>query len=130
MAAQFYFPLSATFQDNGHIAVDILQPYLGNATRRASQAIIGFLSFGLFLAISIAFYGRAMEDWQSGAAHAGDYAWPSWLSMAIVPIGAGVLSLRCLLHGVGHLCALFGMRHTIPLPPIALSANISEAHVE
>ena len=127
MAALFYLPLSATYQDNSHIAVDILQPYLPPRVRRRFQTVIGVLSCGLFSAISWGFIGRTLEDWDSGAAQAGDYAWPSWASDIIVPIGAGVLALRCLLHAIGNLAGLLGAEHTIPLPPTLVKATLAEA---
>jgi TRAP-type C4-dicarboxylate transport system permease small subunit len=124
MALLFYLPLSATFRGNGHIAVDIVQPYLSERARRGAHLIVGIVSCLLFGAITYAFAGRTWTDWVTGAAAAGDIAWPSWASDIIVPIGAGLLTLRCAIYAANHLAALLGAENPMPLPPLSTEEGL------
>lgn len=119
MTALFYFALSRTFAEGSHISVDIVQYYLSDNGRRLCQIVYAALSLALFAVIAWLGAGRTIEDYEAGAATAGAILWPSWLSDVFVPIGAGLLSLRLLVHGLAHAASLATGQNLIPLPALA-----------
>jgi TRAP-type C4-dicarboxylate transport system permease small subunit len=123
MAALFYFALSRTFALNAHIGVDILQSRMSPGMRRVCQIAIGLVSSGLFSVMAVVCAGRTADDWTMDAVAAGAIPWPSWLSDVLVPIGAGLLALRGLVHAAAHAAALAGGPDVIPLPPLAGTAE-------
>lgn len=119
----FFLSLSRTFAVNGHISVDLLHHYLGTTARRACEVVICFLSAGLFATIT---YASAVRTWQHFIANdvlSGSFAWPAWPSAALVPLGAGLITLRLTLAMVCQIYTLATGRIIIALPPIAGSAQ-------
>jgi hypothetical protein len=47
---------------------------------------------------------------------AGAIPWPMWPSIALVPFGAGVITIRLVLHLIGHVLSLVTGRSLVPLP--------------
>jgi TRAP-type C4-dicarboxylate transport system permease small subunit len=119
MAALFYFSLSRTFAINGHIGVDILQTRMSVKLRLLCQVVIGIATCVLFAVIAWVCAARAWDDWTQDSVAAGAIPWPSWLSDILVPIGAGLLSFRGLVHALAHGTTLAGGPEIIPLPPLA-----------
>ena len=119
MAALFYLAVSPTFAEGAHISVDIVQYYLSETARRVCQIVYALLSMTLFAVIAWLGLGRTLEDLETGAATAGAILWPSWASDVFVPIGAGLLSLRLLVHALAHAASLTTGRNLIDLPSLA-----------
>ena len=118
MTALFYFAVSRTFAEGAHISVDIAQYYLSDDARRVCQIIYATLSFALFAVIAWLGWRRTLDDFETGAATAGAILWPSWVSDAFVPIGAGLLALRLLVHVLAHAMSLATGRKLIDLPAL------------
>lgn len=118
MAGIFFFLLSDTFRDNGHIAVDIVQNALGHRTRHICLAIVYLLSAILFCCIAWSGAQRAWSGYMAGEVLAGAIEWPIWLAAAFVPIGTGMLFLRLLLSSAGHAFSAILRRDVLSLPEI------------
>jgi TRAP-type C4-dicarboxylate transport system permease small subunit len=116
MAGVFYAMLSRTFAIHGHIGVDILQGRMSPSGRRLCHVAIGGIACVLFATIAYVMTTRAIDDWQTDAVAAGAIPWPSWLADAIVPLGAGLLAVRCLVHALAHASVLFGGPEILELP--------------
>lgn len=122
----FFLALSRTFAVNGHISVDLLHHVLSPGARRSCELVICVLSAGFFGLMTQAGAARAVEHYGAGDVLAGAFAWPTWLSVAFVPFGAGLLTLRLVLSGLCHAYTLATGREIIVLPPIAGSAAAIE----
>ena len=59
---------------------------------------------------------RAVDAFKAGDVMAGAIPWPMWPSIVLVPIGAGIITIRLALHFVGHILSLATGRSLIPLP--------------
>lgn len=90
------------------------------------QIVIALTSAAIFGVITWLLAGRSWEDWSSGAATSGAVLWPTWLSEVLVPIGAGLLTLRLLLHAGAHLASLVTGQMLVALPAAAGSAAAVE----
>lgn len=116
MAGIFFLVLSEAYASNAHVSVDILQQKFPPAVKRLSEivtCIVGLIVFSL-----IAWLGwlRAVDAFKAGDVMAGAIPWPMWPSIILVPIGAGIITIRLALHFVGHILSLATGRSLIPLP--------------
>jgi TRAP-type C4-dicarboxylate transport system permease small subunit len=119
MGALFYFALSPTFAQGAHISVDVIAHRLPTYLRRALQIVIALVSAALFATIAWLAAARTLDDFQSGAATSGEILWPTWLADVLVPLGCALLTLRLIVHAVGHLLSLATGQDLVPLaaPP-------------
>ena len=120
--ALFYFMLSRNFATHAHIGVDILHYYVSPRTRRIFELLGCAVSLPLFAFITYAGGMRALSALAGGDVYAGGIAWPSGLSIMLVPLGAALLTLRLAVNLAAHLMALRGGREIIALPPLARTA--------
>jgi len=116
MAGIFFLVLSEAYASNAHVSVDILQQKFPEAVKRLTEivtCIVGIIVFSL-----IAWLGwlRAIDAFKSGDVMAGAIPWPMWPSIALVPFGAGVITIRLVLHLIGHVLSLATGRSLVPLP--------------
>ena len=116
MAGIFFLVLSEAYASNAHVSVDILQQKFPEPVKRLTEivtCIVGIIVFSL-----IAWLGwlRAIDAFKSGDVMAGAIPWPMWPSIALVPFGAGVITIRLALHLVGHVLSLATGRSLVPLP--------------
>lgn len=119
MVALFYLVVSGTYAHHAHVAVDILHSYMSERVRRICEIVICGLSTALFALIAWVGFNRAVTAFVDGDVIAGATEWPSWLSVAFVPFGAGLLTLRLALHFLGHILSLFSATPLIELPPVS-----------
>lgn len=126
MTALFYLVLSRTFTENAHISVDILEGRFPPRVRRVCHVFVALVSAGIFGAITWLVALRTWDDWLAGAATSGAILWPTWASEILVPLGAGLLTLRLLVHAAAHLATLVTGRELIALPAPAGSAAAVE----
>lgn len=126
MTALFYFVLSGTFAHHAHVSVDILQHYMTPLQRRLCEVVVCASALVLFAVITYAGAARAWESFVEGDVMAGMIPWPTWPSIALVPFGAGLLTLRLALHFVAHLGALITGKETIELTPVSGSPEAME----
>src|SRR3546814_20377637 len=90
--------MAGTFAHHAHGSVDILQHYMSPAQRRACEMLVCGSAMLLFAAITYAGAGRAWESYAAGDVLAGLIPWPTWPSIAPVPLGCGLMADR---KGVG-----------------------------
>ncbi len=119
MVVLFFFALSHTLADDGHICVDILHIRISARSRHFCLAAGYWLSAVLF---SIILWISAERTWVSYIQQdvtAGEIAWPMWLSQLCVPVGVGLLLARILLRAVGHTLSGLQDRPIVPLPLVS-----------
>jgi TRAP-type C4-dicarboxylate transport system permease small subunit len=119
MVALFYLVVSGTFAHHAHISVDILHGFMSDNARRVCEIIICALSAILFALITYAGADRAITSYINKDVMAGIIEWPTWISIILVPLGAGMLTLRLILHFLGHSISLLTGTSLIALAPIS-----------
>jgi TRAP-type C4-dicarboxylate transport system permease small subunit len=119
MVGLFFFALSDTLHNNGHVSVDILHHYMPARARHAAELV----GYGCMIFVfAMIFYMSTVRTWTSfhgGDVLAGNIPWPTWLSTIAVPIGSGLIFLRVLFRFIGHTLSLFTTQPVISLPPLA-----------
>ncbi|HVV41950.1 MAG TPA: TRAP transporter small permease subunit [Nitrobacter sp.] len=119
LPAVFYLALSRTFDIHGHIGVDILQYSLSDRWRRLCQIAIGLLGAGLFVLIAWLGFERTVEEYADGSAISGLIEWSTWISVAFVPLGSLLISVRLVIYALLHAIALIFDERIVELPPLA-----------
>jgi TRAP-type C4-dicarboxylate transport system permease small subunit len=123
MGALFYFALSRAFAEGAHISVDILQYSMSESVRRMCQIAVALISAVFFGTVTYLGLMRAIDDFSTGDATAGAILWPTWISVAFVPIGSAMITMRLIFHALAHAVSLSTGRNIIPLPGLAGTAE-------
>ncbi|MGE0630422.1 MAG: TRAP transporter small permease [Hyphomicrobiaceae bacterium] len=116
MAGLFYFILSSTYAASAHIGVDILYDALPTGVKRAVDIVINGISSVIFFLIAYVGLVRAAEAFHTGDVLSGAIPWPMWPAFALVPLGAGLLALRLVLHMLASAYNFFAGADVIALP--------------
>lgn len=117
MAALFFLSLSDTLQKNHHINVDMLFRHVSPRTRHVLECIGNALSLTVISGICYEGAIRAWESFAAGEVTSGVIPWPTWISAALIPVGAGLLLLRMLFRVPAFfLAAVTGSDKAVGLP--------------
>jgi len=116
MAGIFFLVLSEAYASNAHVSVDILQQKFPEAAKRLTEIVTCIVGIVVFSLIAWLGWLRAVDAFKSGDVMAGAIPWPMWPSIALVPFGAGLITIRLALHLIGHLLSLATGRSLVPLP--------------
>ncbi|QCG93363.1 TRAP transporter small permease [Azospirillum sp. TSA2s] len=108
MVGMFFFGVSDTLRENGHIGIDILQRSMPAPMRHIGEAAGYLLSAMVTAAIGWLAFQRSLSAWQNDEALSGAYLWPTWIALVPVVIGGVLLTLRNLLLTATHLRDAFG----------------------
>ncbi|GGF68980.1 C4-dicarboxylate ABC transporter permease [Azorhizobium oxalatiphilum] len=114
MAGVFFLAVSQAYGAGAHVSVDILQQTFPPRAKRLSECvtcIVGLVAFALVARFS---FDRALDAYQSQDVIAGSIPWPTWPSIALVPLGTGLLCLRLAVTLLGQLASLATGRDIIP----------------
>lgn len=115
MGGLFFFVLSDAYRTHSHVSVDILQLKMSPTMLRASELVTAVLGLVVFALLFYAGAQRAWESYVNRDVVAGAIHWPTWVSDILVPIGAGMITLRLALHVVVRALSLFTSRDALPL---------------
>jgi TRAP-type C4-dicarboxylate transport system permease small subunit len=118
MTGVFFFVLSHAQAAHVHVAVDILVGKFSAPMRRLAEVVTCVTGGSVFALITYTGYERALDSYQSNDVLAGVIPWPLWPSIALVPIGSGVLVMRLLLTACGHIASLLTGLDVTPPPPL------------
>lgn len=119
MAGLFFFALSETLENHGHVAVDLLHSRMSSRRRHAAE-IPGYgMTLVVLGAISILTASLTIESLLGGDVISGRFDWPTWVAQSFVTIGFSLMTLRVAYRFVGHVASALAGRDVIPLPPIA-----------
>jgi TRAP-type C4-dicarboxylate transport system permease small subunit len=116
MAGVFFLILSEAYASHAHVSVDILQQRFPPAIIRVTEIVTCLVGIAVFSLIAYLGFLRAVESFRSSDVMAGGIPWPMWPSIGFVPFGAGLITLRLLLHLVAHAVSLATGRDVIALP--------------
>jgi TRAP-type C4-dicarboxylate transport system permease small subunit len=116
MAGVFFLILSEAYASHAHVSVDILQQKFPPAMIRVTEIVTCLVGITVFSLIAWLGLLRAVESFRSSDVMAGAIPWPMWPSIGFVPFGAGLITLRLVLHLVAHVISLATGRAVIALP--------------
>jgi len=116
MAGVFFLVLSEAYTNRAHVSVDILQQKFSPAMIRLSEIVTCLVGIVVFSLIAYLGFLRAVDSFQSADVMAGAIPWPMWPSIGLVPLGAGLITVRLALHLIGHVLSLVTGRAVIALP--------------
>lgn len=117
MVAVFFFALSDTLQNHGHIAIDIFQHRIPLRLRHFSMSAGYALSTVIMALIGWQAWLRFKSAYLNDDRIAAIIAWPTWIAYFIVMVGCAVVTLRCLYRTVGHAASGVAGRDRVELPP-------------
>lgn len=116
MAGVFFLILSEAYASHAHVSVDILQQRFAPAMIRVTEIVTCLVGISVFSLIAWLGLLRAIDSFRSSDVMAGAIPWPMWPSIGLVPFGAGLITLRLVLHLIGHVLSLATGRDVIALP--------------
>jgi len=116
MAGVFFLVLSEAFASRAHVSVDILLQKFSPAMIRLSEIVTCIVGITVFSLIAYLGFLRTLDSFKSADVMAGAIPWPMWPSIGLVPFGAGLITIRLVLHLVGHVLSLATGRAIIALP--------------
>ena len=93
-----YFALSPTYSHGDHIGIDLIKERLPPAAAAGMEVVSSLLAVVVFMVIAYGSFRSGHDAYLRGDAVPGVISWPSWLSYAPIPLGAGLMSLRLLHH--------------------------------
>jgi TRAP-type C4-dicarboxylate transport system permease small subunit len=118
MVGLFFFSLSTTLQHEEHVRVDVLLKHFPVPMRHFAELVTYAFASVVFALIVYITFTKALQSFQANEVSPGLVPWPAWLSIALVPIGCGVLLLRMVFRFIGHAISLASNRSRIPLPAL------------
>src|SRR3954470_16567561 len=116
IAGVFFLVLSEAYTSRAHVSVDILQQKFPPAMIRVSEIVTCLVGIVVFSLIAWLSFWRAVDSFQSADVMAGAIPWPMWASIGLVPLGAGLITIRLALHLIAHILSLAPGRAVIALP--------------
>src|SRR3954469_18424388 len=116
MAGVFFLILSEAYASHAHVSVDILQQKFPPAMIRVTEIVTCLVGMVVFSLIAWLGFLLTVESFQATDVMAGGIPWPMWPSIGLVPFGAGLITLRLVLHLVAHVISLASGRSVIALP--------------
>jgi TRAP-type C4-dicarboxylate transport system permease small subunit len=102
----FFFVLSGTFRNDNHIAVDLVYLRLPETARRIARLLIAALTIPVFVGIVMLSLKDADQAYRNNEVLSGAILWPTWIPLAVVALGCGLLVIRLVLDAVALLVAL------------------------
>ncbi len=112
----FFLALPISHTEASHVRVDILVHHYPKLFRRICEMVACGCGAMFLGAMAIVNYNRAIVAFMGNEVVVGLFPWPTWLSIVLVPIGAGLLALRLVVSAVAHGLSLFMKTELIELP--------------
>ena len=126
----FFFALSDTMQNHGHIALDVFVPFLPRWLRHGTQGIGYAASTVLIALIAWLEVSKATEALAGGDRIAGVVPLPTWVAHAVLALGMTVLAVRCTYRALSHLASIFSANDLVETPPPPVTSGHAGEHGE
>ncbi len=130
VGAVFFFALSDTMQQHGHIALDVFTPLIPFRLRHIAQALGFGASAALLAAITWLEFWQAIDALIADDRIAGVVPFQTWVAHAVLALGMFVLVLRCLYRAIFHALSVISGRDSVELPPPPVTAGPNTEHGE
>lgn len=115
----FFLSVSHTLGANAHVAVDIAHNYVSNKVRYVFEAISNAVATPVFAFITWVAVVQTFNEIVQGTSQTSGLELPSWTASVLLPIGFGLLTLRCALNTLGYIASARTTQTWIELPAIS-----------
>lgn len=120
----FFFALSDTMQQHGHVALDVFVPMIPPRLRNLAQSF-GFAASTLLIgAITWLEFWQAAEAFVAKDRIAGVVAFQTWVAHAVLAVGMFILTLRCLYRALYHGASAIAGHDLVERPPPPVTATL------
>ena len=117
MVCVFFFALSDTLHQHGHISIDIFAHALPRRFTHASLALGYALSSALLAMIARQAWYRTSAAFSANNLISATVPWPTWPSYFMLCLGSALITLRCALRTVAHAASCVTGREIANMPP-------------
>lgn len=100
MVAGIYFAVAGAFTHGDHINIDLFLPMMSARTRAMCGAVYSLLTAVVFGLIALSTGMESFHAWSNREFLPGYIVWPAWLSSLPVALGAALLAVRMVVHGL------------------------------
>lgn len=104
MPMVFFFALGSTALRRDHVDIDVIYDKLPAGLQRALAAFGLLLSIAVYGLIVYLGFGRAAGALASGELMNGALEWPTWIYLAFVPLGFGLMVIVLVQQAIGVMC--------------------------
>jgi TRAP-type C4-dicarboxylate transport system permease small subunit len=118
MVSVFFFALSDTLHEHGHVSIDVLIKYIPGWLRHGGETIGYAIATFVFALVTLQAVERMSESYRLDEMMASAYNWITWPAYFPVVVGTALLTIRSLYRTVGHLWSIFTKEPLVELPPL------------
>jgi TRAP-type C4-dicarboxylate transport system permease small subunit len=115
VAAVFFLSLSAAYTEGAHVNVDILQQTFPPRAIRLTELVTTAIGATVFALVTYFGALRTIDAYASRDVLSGAIPWPTWPSLALVPLGCGLMTLRLAVQFVAQLLSLATGQDVVPV---------------
>jgi TRAP-type C4-dicarboxylate transport system permease small subunit len=118
MVSVFFFALSDTLHEHGHVSIDVLVKYIPSWLRHGGETIGYAIATFAFALVTLQAVDRMSESYRLNEMLASAYNWITWPAYLPVVVGTALLTVRSLYRTIGHLWSVFAREAMVELPPL------------
>ncbi len=118
MVSVFFFALSDTLHEHGHVSIDVLLKRLPGWLRHGGETIGYAIATFAFVLVTLQAIDRMSESYRLNEMLASAYNWLTWPAYLPVVLGTALLAVRSLYRTIGHLWSIFASEPVVELPPL------------
>ncbi|MBD25169.1 MAG: hypothetical protein CMG46_09205 [Candidatus Marinimicrobia bacterium] len=118
MVSVFFFALSNTLHEHGHVSIDVILKYMPGWLRHGGEATGYAIATFSFSLVTLQAIDRMSESYRLEEMLASAYDWATWPAYLPVVLGTALLTGRSLYRTVGHIWSAFSNRPMVELPPL------------
>ena len=115
----FFLSVSHALGAHAHVSVDLAHHHVGRRTRYLLEAASSVVAAPVFAFIAWVALQQTLSQFAAATVHTSGLALPSWVTTALLPLGFGLLALRCLLNAIGYAMSLASGERWLGLPPLS-----------
>jgi len=130
MVCVFFFALSDTLHQHGHISIDIFAHSLPRRFTHISLAVGYALSAALLAMIAWQAWYRTAGAFTANNLISATVPWPTWPSYFMLCVGAALITLRCAMRSVAHAASFVTGREIANMPPPPNTSSSETEHGE
>lgn len=130
VGAVFFFALSDTMQNHGHIALDVFAPYIPRRLHHAALCLGFAASAALVAAIAWLECEQAFKALVRDDRIASVPPLQTWIAHAVLSVGMTVLALRCVYRALFHALSIFFADDLVEMPPPPVTSQHVGEHGE
>ncbi|MBC7133270.1 MAG: TRAP transporter small permease [Roseovarius sp.] len=113
----FFFVISHTLHNHGHISIDLFQRFLPMRVRHVGEGLCYAAGAVVFALVAWLLSERTHTALVRGQVTDTTIPWPIWLSILPAALGCWLFTLRCAYRAIAHIASGIVGRVLVELPP-------------